>query len=696
MKKSVDRFIVTIWAVMAAVCLLIQVLICCSAAGTIQKSMISQLKQNYEEKYRQVLSISDRGEADTSTLVAEYQKVLTEKTELNYGYTDGAVLQKADGVLVTQSRNMLYCTFVSRDGEHEIVPMVFLEDNNADVGYIMLQGILSTGDVDTLGTKIYRGFWQDGYFYVTYLEIGRNYIEYQTNGEIPQNAEIISYQVGPGQEYRRVSVEKCIKGVAAEAISGTAELYDVKNIDYLSQWKKTDALTERLCTATLKESMEETFQIQKKGLFRTFVMGSAMIPDPEQVFGDSHGFCYTYGAEFSPLMLSLKDMLGRGTLIFPWLFVIFGGVILTSLYRITLEKKLRGYQDEIQRQAQALNYAKNAESSRQEMVNAIAHELKTPIAVLSSYAEALQEDIEPENQKKYLSVLRQETEKMDRMVLELLDLSRLEAGRYQLQRENFDLKELVEENLEPLEGEVQEKRLTIEIQAGEVLINADRYRMGQIVENFMTNAIRHTPEGGKIVIRIGMNGETLSVENEGNRLLPDQLQKVWDTFWQGDASRNSRGSGLGLSICKSIMSLHGGSCKAENTVSGVRFSVNLREEKRTVVLRAMPKEDVTEIQYPIAQESTNIKLIFSQLGLLEGKKLRREIKAGTIKCGDLTVVKETAKVEPGMVVSWQEYRITVYLDNDMKRRALLSNQFQPSGRLGNVPGYVGTTSHMGR
>ena len=696
MKRQLDRFLVAVWAVLAAVCLLIQVLICCTTAGTIQKSMLSQLEQNYLEKYSQLLSISDSDKTDKAAMVADYQKVMTEQDMLDYSYTYGAVLRKTDGTLVGKSRNMLYGTFIKRDGGQEVVPMVFLTDNNADVGYIILQGILSTSDSNTMDTKCFRGFWQDGYFYVTNLERGRNYINYQTNEEIPQNAEIISYQVGPGQEYRRVSVEKCIKGVAAEAISGTTELFDVKNIDYLSQWKKTDALTEKLCVTEMPYLTGEDFHAEKKGLFRTFVTGSVCLRDNLQTYGESNGLLYTYGAEFSPLGLALEDMLHRGTLIFPWLFVIFGGVILTSLYRITLEKKLRGYQDEIQRQAQALNYAQNAESSRQEMVNAIAHELKTPIAVLSSYAEALQEDIEPEKQKKYLSVLRQETEKMDRMVLELLDLSRLEAGRYQLQRENFDLKELVEENLEPLEGAVQEKRLTIEIQAGEVLINADRYRMGQIVENFMTNAIRHTPEGGKIVIRIGMNGETLSVENEGSRLSPDQLQKVWDTFWQGDASRNSRGSGLGLSICKSIMSLHGGSCKAENTASGVRFSVNLRQEKRTVVLRAMPKEDVTEIQYPIAQESTNIKLIFSQLGLLEGKKLRREIKAGTIKCGELTVVKETAKVEPGMVVSWQEYRITVYLDNDMKRRALLSNQFQSSGRLGNVPGYVGTTSHMGR
>lgn len=696
MKRQLDRFLVAVWAVLAAVCLLIQVLICCTTAGTIQKSMLSQLERNYLEKYSQLLNISGSDKTDKAAMVADYQRVLTEQDMLDYSYTYGAVLRKTDGTLVGKSRNMLYATFVKRDGGQEVVPMVFLTDNNADVGYIMLQGILSTSDSDTLDTKCFRGFWQDGYFYVTYLETGRNYVKYQTDEEIPQNAETIFYQVGPGQEYRRVSVEKCIKGVVAEAISGTAELYDVKNIDYLSQWKKTDALTEKLCVTELPYLTGEDFHAKKKGLFRTFVTGSVFLRDNLQTYGESNGLLYTYGAEFSPLGLALEDMLHRGTLIFPWLFVIFGGVILTSLYRITLEKKLRGYQDEIQRQTQALNYAQNAESSRREMVSAIAHELKTPVAVLSSYAEALQEDIEPEKQKKYLGVLRQETEKMDRMVLELLDLSRLEAGKYQLQRENFDLKELVEEIIEPLKESIEEKQLQVEIRAGEVLINADRYRFGQIIENFMTNAIRHTPDGGEVLIRVGLDGDTLSVENQGSRLSPNQLQKVWDTFWQGDASRNSRGSGLGLSICKTIMNLHGGSCKAENTSSGVRFSVNLRESQRPVILRTMPREDLIELQYPIAQESTTIKLIFAQLGLLEGKKLRREIKAGTIKCGEMTVMKESARVKPGMVVAWQDYRITVYLDNDIKRRALLANQFQVTGRLGNTPSYVGSSAQTGK
>lgn len=185
-------------------------------------------------------------------------------------------------------------------------------------------------------------------------------------------------------------------------------------------------------------------------------------------------------------------------------------------------------------------------SPGREMTSAIAHELKTPIAVLSSYAEALQENIDAEKQPHYLSVIREETEKMDRMVLELLDLSRLEAGRYKLKREDFDLEALAKAVIEPLEPEIQSKELKLKWQVGNPTVHADSYRMGQVVENFMTNAIRHTPQGGVITIRIGTQRETFSVENQGKSIAQENLRKVWETFWQGDASRNKRGSGLGL------------------------------------------------------------------------------------------------------------------------------------------------------
>lgn len=135
---------------------------------------------------------------------------------------------------------------------------------------------------------------------------------------------------------------------------------------------------------------------------------------------------------------------------------------------------------------------------------------------------------------------------MDRMVLELLDLSRLEAGRYQLRRESFRLSALVEEILRPLEGSILEKQLEVSMRVGQDQVYADRMRFGQVVENFMTNAIRHTPPGGKILIRIGMGHETFSVENQGSAIPEGQLGRVWENFWQGDEARSGGEPDWGL------------------------------------------------------------------------------------------------------------------------------------------------------
>ena len=340
--------------------------------------------------------------------------------------------------------------------------------------------------------------------------------------------------------------------------------------------------------------------------------------------------------------------------------------------------ELRPLQDELTRQQQAIAYAKNAEESRRAMTSAIAHELKTPIAVMSSYAQALQEHIDESKQEHYLGVIREEADKMDRMVLELLDLSRLEAGRYKLRRQDFNLTELVREILKPLEPEIAEKHLDISWQIGEEKANGDRYRFGQVVENYLTNAIRHTPDSGKIVLRIGMNHETFSVENQGEHIPQENIKKVWETFWQGDAARNTRGSGLGLAICRTIMTLHGGSCKVENTGMGVRFTATLDAAKPVFRSYFRPLEQV-ELRYPISQGHTTVENIMRRLGLLEGTALKREIRAGNLKIGRKAVTSPSQRVYPGNELSWQELSIFIVLDESEKHYRLLYEQIRIGG-----------------
>ena len=243
-------------------------------------------------------------------------------------------------------------------------------------------------------------------------------------------------------------------------------------------------------------------------------------------------------------------------------------------HHLTAQRQFTENKTELARLSSALTYAESAEDNRRQMTSHIAHELKTPLAVIHSYTEGLQEHIAEEKRDKYLEVILSETERMDAMVLEMLDLSRLEAGRVKLAQDEFSLQALCRSVFDKLALALQAKelRVTYTCHCSDI-VTADEGRIRQVMENFATNAIKHTPHGGEIrvwVFRDG-SGTTFSMENDGKHLPAEVLDKVWDSFWQQDESRSSTGTGLGLAICKGIITLHGGTCSAYNTKKGVAF-----------------------------------------------------------------------------------------------------------------------------
>ncbi len=246
-------------------------------------------------------------------------------------------------------------------------------------------------------------------------------------------------------------------------------------------------------------------------------------------------------------------------------------------YRETLDK-LRADKNEIARLATALEYAEEAEEQRRQMSSNIAHELKTPLAVIRSYAEGLQEHIAEEKRDKYLEVIVGETERMDELVLEMLELSRLEAGRVKLAHDVCDLSALAHSVFEKLEPAAEAKELTItyELQK-DCLFSADEARILQVIGNFASNALRYTPVGGHIWVRTSMarGYVSLAVENTSPPLSDEVLGKVWERFWRAEESRSEKSSGLGLAIAKSIVELHGGRCSARNTENGVEFAFTI-------------------------------------------------------------------------------------------------------------------------
>ena len=233
----------------------------------------------------------------------------------------------------------------------------------------------------------------------------------------------------------------------------------------------------------------------------------------------------------------------------------------------------------------SLEFAKNAEENRRQLVSNITHELKTPLAIIHSYAEALQSGIAEEKKEKYLSTILEEAERMDSMVLEMLDHSRLESGKVKLSADHFSLLKLTESIAEKLAPAMAERSLEISWGfCNEAMVTADESRMGQVVTNLMSNALRYAPEGGTIWINVFADAKdvTFQIENEGEHLPEEVLGKLFESFYRGDDSRTGKGTGLGLPIAKSIVELHRGQIRVGNTwINGksciqFRFSIPLK------------------------------------------------------------------------------------------------------------------------
>ena len=208
------------------------------------------------------------------------------------------------------------------------------------------------------------------------------------------------------------------------------------------------------------------------------------------------------------------------------------------------------------------------ERVRRETTAALAHELKTPLSVLSATAELLGDNLAPEKQGHYLEVIRQQAQRMDGSVRQMLELSRLETGARALRRTTFSLAELAQERLQA--ALPTDSTIHIEFAAqGEYEVNADRALLTRALDALLENAVQHTPEGGCITVHLADG--VLSVTNTGDAIPADALPRLWEAYYQADPSRSAKGDGLGLSIAKTVFDLHGFTCGAENTEIGPKF-----------------------------------------------------------------------------------------------------------------------------
>jgi Signal transduction histidine kinase len=228
---------------------------------------------------------------------------------------------------------------------------------------------------------------------------------------------------------------------------------------------------------------------------------------------------------------------------------------------------------------------KNDVERRKQLVRNMSHELKTPIGIIKGYAEGLKYGVADNEEKmqKYCNVLVEECDRMDKLILELLNHSMIEAGMVKLNITSFNLYELINDIIERFKAAMNEKGVTFDLKCeNNFVISADRDMLEKVINNFITNAIDYVE--GRNLIELNVeeknNEIRISVFNTGTNIPIEAIDKIWDVYYKVDKARSRKygGHGLGLSIVKSIIKLHGGSTKVENVKDGVEFSFEIPQK----------------------------------------------------------------------------------------------------------------------
>lgn len=218
---------------------------------------------------------------------------------------------------------------------------------------------------------------------------------------------------------------------------------------------------------------------------------------------------------------------------------------------------------------------------RKQFISDVSHELKTPIALIQGYAEGLIENVnsDEESRKFYAEVILDETNKMDKLVKQLLELMKLEYGKREFDNEKFNINELINEVLRKCSVMINEKNIKVYFENKEpIYVYADEFYMDQIITNYLTNAIKHAEEvekETKIEIKLEKvsNKIRVSVFNTGENIPEEDLQRIWGRFYKLDSSRNRQdgGSGIGLALVKAIMNNYQNEYGVKNKKNGVEF-----------------------------------------------------------------------------------------------------------------------------
>ncbi len=233
---------------------------------------------------------------------------------------------------------------------------------------------------------------------------------------------------------------------------------------------------------------------------------------------------------------------------------------------------------------------KELDRLKSDFVSNVSHELRTPLTAIKGSVDNMLDGITGtmnEKQTRYLTRVKSNADRLTRLINDLLDLSRIEAGKIDLKPANLALVSLAQEIADNIRPVAVEKLISLEVAAadGGTTAWADRDKIIQVLMNLIGNAVKFTPERGKVTVAVHKNGARwveISVADTGPGILPEEASRIFDRFYQiaQAGKQKAKGTGLGLAICKALVEMHGGKIWMESEVGkGSTFSFTLPAER---------------------------------------------------------------------------------------------------------------------
>ncbi|MEG2916847.1 MAG: HAMP domain-containing sensor histidine kinase [Clostridium sp.] len=446
------------------------------------------------------------------------------------------------------------------------------------------------------------------YGYVFPQSIFINGIELEKFYEIiPSKINNSAIQVTPSYNINPLEKEIYVGGIIEEVTKEDNSYNSLANADlYLSDEEKINIISNENYSARVKNNISvDEILFSSKVVDGGYIVAVTPLAEVNEVIGTMNSYYFMvffivlilvivisliYSKLMTKPLVEMSNMAKRiSECDFQYKYNVNSedeiGVLGSSLNLISenLEKSLSELKDTNLKLKNEMEVQKVLEEKRKELISNISHELKTPITIIQGSINGIKSGMY--TTEMYEDIL-DETSKMNDLVKEMLEMSKLESPNFKISKGPFDLWSMVLKEKDKLRSMIKHKEVQIEFNDNdedEMIVFADEKRINQVITNLLTNAIKYTPEGETIKVTISQSKDydeyVFNIENFGVTLSDEEVEKIWDSFYRIEKSRNKNfgGTGLGLSIVRRILELHDSHYGVESEKNSVKFYFTLKK-----------------------------------------------------------------------------------------------------------------------